>query len=140
MADIRRTFSYEEIRERLIPLFSEEGLQLILLFGSAGAGRMHQKSDIDLGFLFDRPMPVLSITNRVLRLLHTDRVDVVDLRHASPLLKYASVEKGRPIYERSPGVFHAFSSLAFRMYVDTKKLRHARALGIKRFLEARGLS
>lgn len=140
MAETANILSFEEIRERLAPLFREKGLQFIVLFGSAGTGMMHKKSDIDLAFLFDRPMEILSMTNKVIRLLHTDKVDVVDLRHSSPLLKYAIVEKGRLIYERSPGVFNMFYSLAFRMYVDTRKLRDARVMGIKYFLEARGLA
>jgi predicted nucleotidyltransferase len=132
--------SIEEIRERLIPLFEEEGLQLILVFGSVVTGTTHEKSDIDLAFLFDRPVDIVSLTNRVIRLLHTDHVDVIDLKHASPLLKFSAVDKGRLIYEKSPGLFNEFCSLAFRMYVDTKKLRDARARTIKYFLETRGLA
>jgi len=129
----------EEIRERLVPLFKQKDLRLILLFGSALTGAVHKKSDIDLAFLFDRPVDILSITNSVIRLLHTDKVDVIDLKHASPLLKYSVAKKGRLLYEKSPGVFFEFYSLAFRMYVDTRKLRDARTRGIKYFLESRGL-
>jgi predicted nucleotidyltransferase len=139
MAEPRRMLSIEEIRERLVPLFKEEGLQLILVFGSVVTGTLHGKSDIDLAFLFDRPVDIVSITNSVIRLLHTDNVDVIDLKKASPLLKYSAAEKGRPLYEKSPGMFNEFYSLAFRMYVDTKKLREARVRGIKHFLEMRGL-
>jgi predicted nucleotidyltransferase len=110
-----------------------------LLFGSALTGAVHKKSDIDLAFLFDRPVDILSITNSVIRLLHTDKVDVIDLKHASPLLKYSVAQKGRPLYEKSPGIFNEFYSLAFRMYVDTRKLRDARETAIKYFLESRGL-
>jgi predicted nucleotidyltransferase len=139
MAEPRKILSIEEIRESLTPLFKEKGLQLILLFGSVVAGTMHKKSDIDLAFLFDSPMDIVSITNDVIRLLHTDRVDVIDLKQASPLLKYSVAQKGRPLYEKSPGIFNEFYSLAFRMYVDTRKLRDARTRGIKYFLELRGL-
>jgi predicted nucleotidyltransferase len=139
MAEPRRMLSIEEIRERLVPFFKEEGLQLILVFGSVVTGTLHGKSDIDLAFLFDRPVDIVSITNSVIRLLHTDNVDVIDLKKASPLLKYSAAEKGRPLYEKSPGMFNEFYSLAFRMYVDTKKLREARVRGIKHFLEMRGL-
>jgi hypothetical protein len=64
---------------------------------------------------------------------------VIDLKHASPLLKYSVAQKGRPLYEKSPGIFNEFYSLAFRMYVDTRKLRDARETAIKYFLESRGL-
>jgi hypothetical protein len=65
-------------------------------------------------------------------------VDVVDLRSANPLLRFSVAQKGRPLYERSPGMFNEFCSLAFRMYVDSKKLRDGQAKVIKDFLESRG--
>lgn len=129
----------EEIRERLVPLFKEKDLRLILLFGSAVTGGVHKKSDIDLGFLFDRSIDILSVTNSVIRLLHTDKVDVIDLKHASPLLKFSVAEKGKLLYEKSAGMFFEFYSLAFKEYVDTRKLREARETAIKDFLESRGL-
>lgn len=139
MEELRKMLTIEEIRERLVPLFKERDLRLILLFGSALTGAVHKKSDIDLAFLFDGPVDILSITNSVIRLLHTDKVDVIDLKHASPLLKYSVAEKGRLLYEKSPGIFNEFYSLAFRMYVDTRKLREAGETAIKYFLESRGL-
>ena len=99
-----------------------------------------KKSDIDLAFLFDKPVDILALTNRVIRLLHTDDVDVVDLKCASPLLKFSAVKNGKLLYERERGMFNEFYSLAFRMYVDTKKLRDAQATAIKQFLKAMGLS
>jgi predicted nucleotidyltransferase len=130
--------SIAEIKERLIPLFEDESLQLVLLFGSALTRNMHKGSDIDLAFLYDKPVDVVSLTNRVIRLLHRDTVDVVDLRSANPLLRFSVAQKGRPLYEKSRGVFNEFCSLAFRMYVDTKKLREGQAKVIKDFLETRG--
>ena len=131
--------SVDEIRKKLALLFEEEGLKLVLLFGSAAAGTAHRKSDIDLGFLFKKPVDLLALTNRVIRLLHTDCVDVVDLRRASPLLGFSVAKKGRLLYESSSGVYNEFCSLAFRRYVDSKKLRDRRAEVIQRFLEDRGL-
>ena len=127
-----------EIKERLATLFEDESLQLVLLFGSALTGNMHKGSDIDLAFLYDEPADVVALTNRVIRLIHCDTVDVVDLRSANPLLRFSVAQKSRPLYEKSAGVFNEFCSLAFRMYVDSKKLRDGQAKVIKNFLEARG--
>jgi predicted nucleotidyltransferase len=132
--------STEEIRKRLSPLFKDEGLQFIVLFGSLASGRIHKESDIDLAFLFDEPTDILALTNRVIRLLHADKIDVVDLRRASPLLCFAAARQGKLLHERSPGLFNSFYSLAFRRYVDTKKLRDARGNTIKHFLQERGLA
>lgn len=140
MADAKGKISIEEIRRGISPLFKDDNLRLVLLFGSAVSGKTHKKSDIDIGFLFDKPVDILVLTNRVIRLLHTDNVDVVDLRRASPLLKFSAVKSGMPLYEREPGMFHEFYSLAFRMYVDAKKLRDAQAKAIQQFLKARDLA
>ncbi len=139
MTEVKGMISVEEIRKRLLPLCGDKGLQLILLFGSAVSGKIHARSDIDLAFLFEKPADILALTNRVIRLLHTDNVDVVDLRRASPLLKFSAVKSGMLLYEKEPGLFNEFYSLAFRRYVDTKKLRDAQAVSIRQFLKSRGL-
>ncbi len=130
----------EVLKNRLIPIFQREGLRLVILFGSAASGKIHKKSDIDIAFLFDKPVDILELTNTVIRLLHTNNVDVVDLRRASPLLKFSVVKKGRLLYEKVPGMLNEFSSLVFRMYVDTKKIRDAQAISIRNFLEEKGIS
>ncbi len=139
MTEVKEMISVEEIRKRLLPLCGDKGLKLVLLFGSVVTGAVHKKSDIDLAFLFDKPADILALTNRVIRLLHTDTVDVVDLRRASPLLKFSAVKSGMLLYEKEPGLFNEFYSLAFRRYVDTKKLRDAQAVSIRQFLKSRGL-
>lgn len=133
----KKILSIEEIKGRLEPLLDDEGLQLVLLFGSLATGKVHKKSDIDIAFLFDRPVDILSLTNRIIRLLQSDNVDVVDLKRASPLLRFSAARNGTVIYERSAGTFNEFCSLAFRMYVDTKKLRDARTAALRRFLDTR---
>ena len=140
MAKAKEIISIDEITDKLGTVFKDKGLKLALLFGSAVSEKVHKQSDIDLAFLFDNPVDILALTNRVIRLLHTDNIDVVDLKRASPLLKFSIVKNCKLLYEREQGVFNEFYSLAFRMYVDTKKLRDAQATAIKHFLKARGLS
>jgi len=132
-------FNIEEINDKLAPLFNEEGLRLVLLFGSVASGREYQDSDIDLGFLFDKPIDILGLTNRVIQLLRTDRVDVIDLSRASPLLKFSAIRQGKVLFEQAPGLFNTFQSLTFRIYVDTKKMRDAQEKAIHNFLGERGL-
>jgi uncharacterized protein len=128
-------YAFEEIRQKLSPLFLEEGLQLVLLFGSQISGQTHAKSDIDLGFLYDGPVDIIHLINRVTPLLHTDQVDVVDLRRAGPLLCFSAAHGGKVLYEQPPGRFNAFYSLSFRRYMDTGKLREARNRAVQRFAE-----
>jgi len=139
MSVAAKTLSIDEMRERLAPLFKEAELQIVLLFGSLASKKGHRESDIDLAFLFDRPIDILSLTNKVIQLLHDDHVDVIDLRRGSPILNFSAARQGRVLYERSEGLFHAFYSLAFRRYADTRKMRDARGKTIKKFLERKGL-
>jgi len=124
----------EVIKDKLSPLFNEKSLRLVIMFGSTATGNRHNTSDIDLGFLFDNQTDILDLTNRVIRLLKNDNVDVVDLNRTSPLLRFSVVKQGKLLYEKEPGQFNEFASLAFRIYVDTKKLRSAREKSIKNFL------
>ena len=132
--------SLTEIKERLAPLVHKPGLQIVLLFGSRVSGRDHSRSDIDLGVLFDSPVDLVEITNEVTGLLRTDRVDLVDLRRASPLLAFSAARQSLLLYERSAGLFNQFYSLSFRRYIDTKKLRDARKRSIQNFIKEKGLS
>ena len=140
MAKTEKIISIEEIRQKLAPVFKHPELRLALLFGSTLSGKLREQSDVDLAFLYNRPEDVVALTNSVIRLLHTDNVDVVDLKKANPLLKFAIAKNCKILYEKKQGMFNEFYSLAFRMYVDTKKLRSAQETAIRRFLEARGLS
>ena len=136
----REIISADEIKERLAPMFGDKGLKLVLLFGSVVTGKTHKRSDIDIAFLFENRVDILDITNRVIRLLRTDNVDVVDLGRASPLLRFSAAKNCKVLYERAPGLFSEFYSLAFRRHIDTKKLRDAGRVMIKDFLHARGLA
>jgi predicted nucleotidyltransferase len=133
-------FSPAEIKQGLVPLFQDPGLQLVLLFGSRVSGKTHSKSDIDIGVLFDDPVNLAELTTRIIGLLHTDQVDVVDFRRASPLLNFAAARHGLLLYERSPSLFTQFYSLSFRRYVDTQKLRDAQRRSLQNFLTEKGFS
>jgi predicted nucleotidyltransferase len=130
-------YSPEMIREKMSSLYADKRLQLVILFGSFVSGKTHRLSDIDLAFLFDKPADILNLTAQIIRLLNTDRVDVVDLRRGSPLVQFKAVREGKLLYEREPGLFASFSSLAFRRYVDTKKMRDARKILIQEFCRER---
>ncbi|MBI3014982.1 MAG: nucleotidyltransferase domain-containing protein [Candidatus Tectomicrobia bacterium] len=88
-----RELTVEKIREALRPLFQRPGLQLALVFGSRSAGRAGKGSDLDLAVLGDKPVDLVKVTNEVIKLLHLNEVDVVDLRRASPLLAMESIQQ-----------------------------------------------
>lgn len=128
----------EGLTKELAVLGKDPAMSLIILFGSVARMETHRESDVDVAFLSDEPLDLLELTMKVTRLLRTDHVDVVDLRRASPLLAMEVIRGGRIVYERAPGEYATFGSLAFRRYVDTAKLRVAQKQAIGNFLAFTG--
>ena len=129
-----------QLRAQLTPLCEPHQIEIIILFGSAAKGLQRSESDLDLAVFSEKPLDIMTVTTDVIRALHMNRVDVVDLRRASPLLAMEIARNGRLVYERHAGHYAGFQSLAFRRYVDTAKLRRARKEAIHRYLAGRGLA
>ncbi len=134
-----RGFSFQKIEDALKPLFAQDSLQFVVLFGSSVSGKFHSRSDIDVAFMFDRPVDIIELTGLTIQLLKRDDVDVLDLRRASPLMQFAVAKTGKLLYERTDGLFDAFRAHAFKKYVDTKKIRDAQKEYIDIFLKTRGV-
>lgn len=104
----------------------DTGAHLIVLFGSAARSAdpgQRAPEDLDLGVLTDRAPDIVDLTNRFIRALQRQDADVTDLRRADPLLLMLAARDGIPLYEREPGEFSRFASLAARRYADTRKFR-----------------
>ncbi len=115
-------------------------LELIILFGSTVKGRRRATSDVDVAVQCANAADIDTLYLVLTPLLGADRVDIVDLRRAGPLLAMEVARSGRVLYERRPGVFRQFQSLASRRYCDTAKLRRAQRRAIHAFLERHDLS
>lgn len=100
----------------------EAGYRLVVLFGSAARGEPGP-DDLDLGVLASGLLDPIEATNRFVAALHTDRVDVADLRRADPVLGAVVARDGVVLFEESRGEFARFASLASRRYADTRKFR-----------------
>lgn len=115
-------------------------LQLLVLFGSAAKGRLGARSDVDLAVRCDGLADLDALHVAIAPRLGSDRLDLVDLRRAAPLLAFEVARTGRLIFEREPGTFRQFQALASRRYCDTDKLRRAQHRAIQVWLERAGLA
>jgi predicted nucleotidyltransferase len=99
-------------------------IELVIFFGSRAQGLARTDSDYDVGVLRQRgtvpPTEFLKLAYELGRLIGDGNVDLVDLRLASPLLKYRAASGGRPLYEATPGAFNRFYVLAWKMYQDAR--------------------
>jgi hypothetical protein len=111
----------------LIPiLIGDEGIVLAFLFGSYAQGKATSLSDVDIALLLSSEMPrdkylhyQLRYSNLVSKILRDNRVDVVILNTASPLLAHEAI-KGRILFERSPEARVNYVVDVQRRFLDLK--------------------
>ncbi len=125
---------------RLREVCQEYGIELVVLFGSRAKGQAREGSDYDVGVLRQEGMvsveDFLNLAYRLGQVLDMGDVDLVDLRRASPLLKYEAMRSGKVLYEAKPGVFNRFYVLAWKLYQDDRyDLRRLDRVYIERSLE-----
>ena len=126
----------EDLRESLERIGpSVPTLELVVLFGSAVAGRHRRDSDVDVGVLCDGPADLDALFMSLAPVFKSSRLDLVDLRRAGPVLAFEVARRGVVLFERTPAVFRCFQSLASRRYADTKKLRDAQRRALQLYIE-----
>ena len=95
-----------------------QGLEVLMLFGSRARGDAHPGSDWDLGCLATDALDVDAWLGTLVELVGSDRVDLVDLRRASGLLRYRAARDGRLVYEARPGLGERFCLEAAQFWCD----------------------
>ena len=128
--------SIEELRTAAASAGRETGCRLLVLFGSATRPGAQTPQDVDLAVLAEGRVDTVELTNRLIRALGFQAVDIADLNHADPLLMMLVARDGVPLYESSPGEFDRFVSLAVRRYADTRKFRAMEAQEVRDFIAA----
>jgi predicted nucleotidyltransferase len=116
---------------RLIPLFEREGVLLAYLFGSLSRGE--QAHDVDLAIL-TQGKPAFQLRTAITEALQTERVDLVDLSRASPVLRFEVIRAGRPLYARDAETQERFELDTLHLYRDTAPLRQQQREYLKRRL------
>lgn len=117
-----------DIQERLpqlTALFIEEKVYLAYLFGSLAQNAAAH--DVDLALLLPTAQTTaLSLPKRPFHLLPaitdilgTERIDIVDLRRASPALQFEIVRQGRCLFARDDDQQLQFETAVIRQYQDT---------------------
>lgn len=94
------------------------GLDLLMLFGSRARGDDHSESDWDFAYLAGPGFDPDDLLARLVLLLDTDRIDLVDLRRANGLLCYRAAAEGRLLFASRPEVFDRFWSEAIFFWWD----------------------
>ena len=103
---------------------------LIILFGSQSKGHAGVASDFDIGVVADKPLD-LKEKNRLSEEIAKefsypeDKIDLVDLNEASPLLQMEAAKSGKLLKGRETDFFK-YKLLAWKRYQHTAKFRKMR--------------
>lgn len=136
----QRRETHERLRRIVAEVAREEGLRLVVLFGSGGRDDKRPPEDLDLAIRGMKPVDLVALTNRFIQRLGRQDVDLADLRRADPVLMVQVARDGIPWYESEPGEFARFHSLAYRRFADTRKFREAERREIEDFVARREAS
>ncbi|MCL5291303.1 MAG: nucleotidyltransferase domain-containing protein [Actinobacteria bacterium] len=111
--------------QRIADIGRKHEVRFLALFGSRALG-VEKARDTDIAVSFGRPISAreeLSFFYEMVRLFATDKLDVVVLDKADPILLKEVAVYGKPLYEQHPGVFGEFIMSAIAKYQDTKENR-----------------
>jgi predicted nucleotidyltransferase len=119
-----------EYTPQLRQLFATHGVVLAYLFGSQAEGTAGPLSDVDVAVLLGPQVEreqwfqtQLDLTDKLMSLFHRNKVDVVILNQATPVLAYEVVCSGQVLYEAEPGTRVDYEVAALRRFADTEPLR-----------------
>lgn len=117
----------------LSQLFAGTDIVLVYLFGSLA----EQKSgnDVDLAILTENTPPY-TLRDQLSVCLNTERIDIVDLRRASPALCFEIIRSGQLLYAVNEEVRFLYELGIVRQYHDTAYLRQRHEEGLKRRMAA----
>ncbi|MEK7560499.1 MAG: nucleotidyltransferase domain-containing protein [Patescibacteria group bacterium] len=115
-----------------------QNLKLVILFGSQARGSAGTESDTDVAALSDHALSLAERSVLIKRLAlelnaPEDKVDLVDLWAAPPLLQHHISEEGKLLYGK-PFDFLRFRVLAWKRYQNTAKFRRARHETLKNYV------
>ncbi len=130
-----------KLEERLVQYAQEHQVGALYLFGSAAQGTLTSLSDIDIAVLLPDDIPAaeyfdrrLQMTLDLMQLLNTDKIDLVILNHAPPLLKYQVITTGKLLYSCNVSARRRFELRAITEYLDFKPVLEMQFEHLKRRL------
>lgn len=113
---------------------------LAYLFGSLASkdeklSRPRPPGDVDLAIL-TKEGSAYELLEAVVDALGTDRLDLVDLRKASPILRFEILRSGRPIYISDEDLRERYEMETIYLYRDTEPMRKRQREALKERMEA----
>jgi predicted nucleotidyltransferase len=114
-------------------------LELILIFGSQAQAQTqtsshlsHPESDLDIAFYGNQilsEIEKINLTTDLCNLFHTDKVDLVDIKTAPPLLKKEIFKNYKVLYQKDPILLYQLELVSIYEFLEADilyQIRHER--------------
>jgi len=114
------------------------GIDLLVLFGSRASGETRPGSDRDVAVKLRKGLETrkLDLIGRLTDFFGEGEIDLVVLtRDTDPLLLFEIFSSGLLLYEAVPDLFDNEKLRAWKLYLDTEKLRRRRKEYLREFVE-----
>lgn len=118
-----------EVNEKLLSKVKElalrENLKMVLLFGSRATGTAKAESDIDFALSAGHALSekdMLRFNHLFSEIASFDKVDMVDIMKAPPLLMKKIADSAKILYQKTSYEFPNFYIYALRRYYEAKSL------------------
>jgi len=122
-------------KSRISTFCHDYKIDLFIIFGSFVTEKTHPTSDIDIALLINSQSNQIDKLNLIFELegIFERQVDLVILSPTTdPLLRYEIFFSGKPIYMTDKNLFEENKLYAWKIYMDTKKIRYMRQLEFKK--------
>jgi predicted nucleotidyltransferase len=104
----------------------DNNIRLLVLFGSHATGKVHNKSDMDVAVRLMKGHKVskLKLIYGLGGFFKDKNIDLVILtKDTDPVLLYEIFFNGKPLYEYKKGIFINEQLRAWKLNIDTRKIR-----------------
>ena len=113
-------------KELMQEIAQKYDLRLVLLFGSQVDGKqLHRESDFDVAYLSKRKLDVMEEAKMMLAMtpcFHSENIDLVNLKNASPLLYYAVFDNCQVLFQEDELLFPTLRIYAFRKFIEMQPI------------------
>lgn len=139
----RKFLASKEILKGIEKICMKFKVLCLILFGSMAKEEIYVKGDIDIAVLLEdtnsKADQEMKLYSALMDLFETDKLDLVVLNRASPLLLKEIAISGELLYEKKRGIFDRFQIKAIKKYLDAQKFFDLQHQCLEDFLTKRGL-
>ena len=127
----------EVIKSQIVDFCHKNNVSLFIVFGSYAKEKARPQSDIDIALVLENEK---DYANKLLLIFELEgifqkQVDLVLLKPTTePLLRFEIFSTGRPLFMRQSHLFEESKLHAWKIYLDTKKIREMRKKFISNYV------